>query len=111
MKAKKPEKILKGWDWTELGRQWNLWGAKSGLSDDQMAEKIRKHFWSVYDPSKPDNKQSAECKKVVADIRKFIKLLIKASAYSAPVYKGMLEVKNLYTYLQWVDTNLEGMWS
>lgn len=76
--------------------------------EEVYAEKIKQHIRKSLTLGEDgfDNKQIRE------DLNNFLKKLIEEEhGYNTPVYKGILEIEDDYTFATWVCGNLERLWT
>lgn len=78
--------------------------------EEVLAEKIKQHIRSNLTFGGDGFKD----KKMREDLNNFLTVLIKEEeqwGYNAPVYKGILEVEDDFTFSKWVCDNLERLWT
>lgn len=103
---KKKTRRFKGWDWSELGQHWGVYGSKDEAASLAAMQNLMLDACA---------KGGASLKEVAGDVRAFLKKLSRCDCYLAPAWVGMLNMKKdeggNETLLRFAVNNLEYMWN
>lgn len=100
-------KQFKGWDWTEFAYYWKL--APSQKLKKMHDVEIEKLIDDYLVSGLIDNKKRS--KKIVKDVKLFLTKLASTKEYSAPLWRGLINVKDDFTFIQITRQLLTSMWS
>ena len=93
----------KGWDFTEIGEPLGI-KVPDGMLDDSayIQEWLWDNGWETHFEPK---------KAVIKECRKFLKALSKAKNYEQPMWKGILAIKDNFSFMRFFINNLPYMWN
>lgn len=92
---------FEGFDWTELGYEWNLYTEEDDLQDKEMEEKIINYIQNNYEKNLI----------IILDMREYLKTLVKLNfACEIPLWKGLLKIKDDEVFLGYYCKLLRSMW-
>jgi NDP-sugar pyrophosphorylase family protein len=94
---------FKGFDWTEIGKYWNLFKSDDDIEEEEMAKKIKNFLWENFENNK----------EIINDAREFVQAIIdcgKDYFEKIEIFKGLLNIKDDETFVKYFCILLEYMW-